>query len=328
MSALEKLQAFVNLAQPRLGACVLDATDDFFAEKENLIKPDVPVFVADKFTDRGKWMDGWESRRKREPGHDHCVLRICRGKIFGVDIDTSFFTGNFPQSASLQACDTAGDPDDATEWVSIVQQSPLKGDSHNIFMVHSDAKWSHLKLHIYPDGGVARLRVYGEVYKDWSQVASSEVVDLAAVINGGTAVACSDMHFGSMWNLLSPGRAVNMGDGWETGRRRGAGHDWAIIRLGRSGIVQSIEIDTLHFKGNFPAACAVRSIFAPQASVDQLADSKLEWDTLLERAAMRPDVNHVFNEQLLHTEKVSHVMLEMHPDGGVGRLRIRGSATT
>jgi Allantoicase len=215
---------YLNLAEERLGSVVLETTDDFFAEKENLIKPGRGIFIPGKFTDDGKWMDGWESRRKRIPGHDWCNVRLgVPGKIRALDIDTNHFTGNFPPFASLEACEITGDPDDSTEWTELLAKSPLLGTSQNLFEVSSDQRWTHVRLHIYPDGGVARLRVYGEPHMDWSTIGADEIIDLSASWHGGLALACNDQHFGHMGNLIAPGRGINMGDGWETRRRRNRG---------------------------------------------------------------------------------------------------------
>ncbi len=314
----------INLAQRSLGAEVLSATDDFFAEKENLLNPAPPVFIDGRFTERGKWMDGWESRRRRTPGNDSCVLRICRGTIQAVDVDTTHFNGNHPEKAMIEACDSDSDPDAATHWTEILPVSVLKGNSSNLFAVDSDRRWNHLRLNIYPDGGVARLRVYGQVHKNWTPESFNETVDLAAMLNGGVALACSDMHFGNMWNLLGPGRAVNMGDGWETARRRGPGYDWVIVQLGRSGQIEAIEIDTLHFKGNYPARGTVRAAYAPGASLATLTDSDFRWQTLLDDVPLRADTNHLFDQQIEDAGVVSHARLEIHPDGGVGRFRVYG----
>ena len=324
MTDRQNLLRLINLAQPRLGAQVIHATDEFFAEKERLLYPQDPVFIADKFTDRGKWMDGWESRRRRTPGHDHCIVRICRGRIFGLDIDTTHFTGNYPEEASVDVCDSFEDPDHKTVWHEVVPRSKLEGDSSNVFFVDSVEKWSHLRLNIYPDGGVARLRVYGEVHKDWAIVADDEQIDLAAMENGGVAVACSDMHFGDMWNLLSPGRAANMGDGWETSRRRGDGYDWAIIQLGHPGEVTRLEIDTLHFKGNYPARCAVRGTYASGSAEEYLVENEQHWTTLLPETETNANQNHVFINEIKNIGYITHVKLDIYPDGGVGRLRVIG----
>ncbi len=319
-----ELTGLVNLAQLSLGAEVLSATDDFFAEKENLLNPAEPVFIEGKFTDRGKWMDGWESRRRRVAGHDSCTVRICRGAIQAVAIDTTHFTGNYPEQAMVEACDIAGDPDDTTRWTAIVPKSSLNGDSNNLFAVEPEGTWSHIRLNIYPDGGVARLRVYGKVHKNWERESSAELIDLAAMQNGGVALACSDMHFGNMWNLLSPGRAVNMGDGWETARRRGEGHDWVVLQLGQPGIVREIDVDTLHFKGNYPAACKVMATYAPGIAVSDLTSTHYPWQTLLDRVQLSADSNHQFSHEIDDIGAISHVMLEIFPDGGVGRFRVRG----
>lgn len=314
---------YVDLAQPRLGAEVLMSTDDFFAEHHNLIKPQTPIFIPDKFTDRGKWMDGWESRRKRTFGHDYCIVRICRGVIRGINIDTSHFTGNFPESASIDACDSESDPDESTEWQELVPQVRLNGDAHNIVEIDSNSTWTHLRLNIYPDGGIARLRVYGEVFKNWSAVSEDDVVDLVGMENGGVGLACSDMHFGNVQNLTAPGRAPNMGDGWETSRHRGPGHEWAILKLGTPGYIEKIVIDTLHFKGNYPARCALRGTYAPGADVDFLTGKLSTWTTILKKSMMQADQLHEFDE-IKNTGPVTHVRLDIYPDGGVGRLRLFG----
>ncbi len=328
MSVIEKLNKFVNLAQPRLGSKVLSVTDDFFAEKEGLIKPEPPKFIEGKFTDRGKWMDGWESRRRRKPGHDYCVIRICRGVIQGVNIDTSHFTGNFPESAMIEACDCSSIPDESTHWEVIVPQSKLKGDSDNVFLVSSDQNWNHLRLNIYPDGGVARLRVYGEVFRNWEDVAEDEEVDLVALENGGVAMACNDMHFGDMWNILSPEKGLNMGDGWETRRRRGAGKDWVIVGLGHPGRVNRIIVDTSHFKGNYPAEIRILGLMVPGASIDYIVDEGLEWEILLPHSQTYADRIHSFDEEIQDIGYVSHIKLEIIPDGGISRLRVYGNVQT
>ena len=229
----------VDLAAARLGGTALLANDEFFAEKENLLKPGRGIFIADKYTDRGKWMDGWETRRRRTPGHDWCVVQLgLRGMIKQVDIDTNHFLGNHPPFASLDAvCLTNGLPKEieALPWTAILDKSPLNPGSQNLFAITSDETWTHVRLNIFPDGGVARLRVYGIVVPDWSKLKADELVDLAAVENGGVPLACSDMFFSSMNNLIMPGRSENMGDGWETKRRRGPGHDWIVLKLGLPG---------------------------------------------------------------------------------------------
>ncbi len=214
---------WIRLEQPRFGTRVTYATDEFFGAKERLIDPAEPVFVEGKYDDHGKWMDGWESRRRRTPGHDYCIIRLgLPGVIRGVDVDTSHFTGNFPPEISIDACVSDEDvPEDG--WAPLIARTDVGGDAHHYVPVHNDQSFTHLRLNIYPDGGVARLRVYGEV--EPADDDEEGVIDLFALRHGGRALAASDEHYGSMHNLNIPGRGVNMGDGWETARRRGPGND-------------------------------------------------------------------------------------------------------
>ena len=308
---------WVQLEQPRLGSRVAFATDDFFAAKERVIDASAPVFKDGVYDDHGKWMDGWESRRKRTPGHDWCVIRLgVPGVIRGFDIDTSFFTGNYPPQASIEACSSEQDvPEEG--WQEIVPRTNLKGDAHHYIHVDDEQVWTHVRLHIYPDGGIARLRIYGQVRASLDGVAG--YVDLAAVENGGRAIACSDEHYGSMHNLNAPGRGVNMGDGWETARRRGPGNDWVIMALGQPGAIKRAEIDTAHFKGNFPDRV---SLEAGQFDGDAAATAgDAVWRELMPESKLKMDQQHYF-EALVDLGDVTHVRMSIYPDGGVSRLRL------
>jgi allantoicase len=326
--------SLADLASARVGGRVLAANDEFFAPKSNLLKPEPAIFVPGKFTTRGKWMDGWETRRRRTPGHDWCVITLgMRGIIRGVDVDTSFFTGNYPSHCSIDALDVSvtltkdiyagtGGP-----WTTILPNSALSGDRHNFFEIsapnpRSPSPFTHLRLNIFPDGGVARLRVYGDVVMDWSGV-GNRIVDLAEIRNGGLVLGASDMHFGAKDNMIMPGRAKNMGDGWETRRRRGPGHDWAIVRLGTTGIVKRIEIDTNHFKGNYPDSASIEGCRAPGATLDELAIAK--WKALLPQRKLKPDFRHMFSKELDEIGAISHVRLNIYPDGGISRFRVYGT---
>jgi allantoicase len=311
---------WIQLEQPRLGTRVVYATDDFFAAKERLIDSKPPVWIDDKYDDHGKWMDGWESRRKRTPGHDHCVLRLgVPGIVHGIDIDTSFFTGNFPPQASLEACVSDEDhPQDG--WFEILPVTDLAGNAHHFQDIECATVITHLRLHIYPDGGIARLRVYGEVRPDFSRL--DGVIDLLALENGGRALACSDEHYGSMHNLNVAGRGVNMGDGWETARRRGPGNDWVVLALGHPGIVESVEIDTAHFKGNYPDRVALDGLLSVAGDVPAYDDSR--WQSLLPEMKLAMDKQHVFSEELQTPGVISHVRMSIFPDGGISRLRLFG----
>ncbi|RYY41316.1 MAG: allantoicase [Chitinophagaceae bacterium] len=315
-----------DLAAAQLGGKVLYATDDFFAEKENLIAAGRGIFIADKFTDRGKWMDGWESRRKRTPGHDWCVLQLAApGIIEGFDIDTHFFLGNHPPHASIEAAyitDVSSVTDwDTVQWTEILGKNPLDAGSQNFYASNSTDAWTHVRLHIYPDGGVARLRVYGVVQKDWTGVTAE--TDLASALNGGQAIACNDMFFSSMSNLIMPGRGINMGDGWETKRNRTPNNrDWVIIRLGHPGIIREAIVDTAHFKGNYPDRCSIEGCLA--TNDESVMNDEVEWKTLLPEQKLSADNIHTFASELAAHSAVSHVRLNIFPDGGVSRLRLIG----
>ncbi len=315
---------WVRLEQPRLGTRVVYATDDFFADKSRLIEPAEPTFIPDKYDDHGKWMDGWESRRKRTPGHDYCVIRLgIPGRIRGVDIDTRFFTGNYPPRASIEACvSNAEIPENG--WEPLLPAVDLKGNSQHLFDIESDQSWTHLKLNIFPDGGVARLRIYGEVTPAWSQYRRDELIDLLAVENGGRALCCNDEHFGSMHNLNLPGRGINMGDGWETARRRVPGNDWVILALGHPGTVERVEIDTAHFKGNYPDRASLQVANTITTDLGELQAESVNWPMLLPQTKIGMDQQHFFDKELADAGVVSHLRLSIFPDGGVSRLRIIG----
>jgi allantoicase len=315
-------RGLVDLAADLVGGKVLAASDDFFAEKENLIKPGRGVFLPEEYTDRGKWMDGWESRRRRSPGHDWCVVQLgIPGVIRGVDIDTNHFLGNHPPYAALDAASAAGQDDPRQlAWVEVLPQVPLQPGSQNLFASPSGECWTHVRLRIYPDGGVARLKVYGEPRP---RLAPGEVVDLAALALGGRPVACSDMFFGRLENLIAPGRPVNMGGGWETRRRRGPGYDWAVVQLAARGTLEAIEIDTCHFKGNYPDRASLEACLAgrPLSLLDQ---DQAPWVEVLRSHKLEADTNHRFDD-LRAGGPFDHVRLRIDPDGGVARLRCFGT---
>jgi allantoicase len=320
----------VDLASARVGGSAIVANDEFFAEKENLLKPGRGIFVPDKYTDRGKWMDGWESRRRRTPGNDWCVVQLGLGGIIcKIDIDTNHFLGNHPPFASVDALSMSEKLDisavEKLSWSPILEKSALNPGSQNLFAITNDKTWTHVRLNIFPDGGVARLRIYGVVVPDWSKLKRGELVDLAAVENGGVALACSDMFFSSMNNLIMPGRAENMGDGWETKRRRGPGYDWIILKLGCVGAIKKIEVDTNYFKGNFPDMCSIEGCAAPDASTDELGD--MHWSEILPKTKLQADTRHFFERELSSLANCTHIRLNIYPDGGVSRLRVWGTST-
>ncbi|WP_394126605.1 allantoicase [Vibrio hepatarius] len=320
-------EQYINLADDKLGAEAIFATDDFFADKSRLLRREAPEWKDDLYDDNGKWMDGWESRRKRGEGYDYCVIRLgLAGTIAGVDIDTSFFTGNFPPSASIDACYSPdGDPTDATEWQEILPSMSLQGDHHHLEEIVSEEVFTHLRLNIYPDGGVARLRVYGRPSVDWDRIDPQQQVDLAAVENGGRALACSDEHYGNKSNILGPGRGENMGDGWETARRRTPGNDWVIVALGNAGNVDRVVVDTAHFKGNFPDSCSIQAAYVKGGTDDQVATQSLFWRELLPAQKLKAHDIHEFASEVNDLGAITHVRLNIFPDGGISRLRLFGT---
>jgi allantoicase len=252
------------------------------------------------------------------------------GLIHGVVIDTAFFRGNFPEHCSVDACEVHGVPGpaelEAAPWAEIVAKTALKGDSPNRFAVDHTRRWTHLRLNIYPDGGVARLRVHGEPRPAWPAfVLHGGELDLAAMENGGWVMACSDMFFGDRQNLILPGRSRFMGDGWETKRRRGPGNDWTLVRLAIPGSIHRVEIDTDHFKGNAPDRCRIDGVFAPHATVEELQGEGMAWRPLLPETRLQPHARHRWENESADGGPFTHVRLCTYPDGGVARLRLFGT---
>ncbi len=333
---MNEFEQLVDLAQARVGGVVVAANDDFFAEKENLVKDEAPLWIADRYTDRGKWMDGWESRRRRTPGHDWAIVRLgLPGIVRGVVVDTAFFKGNYPEAFWLEGAVASHDAPverlvgESLAWTPILPRTLLAGDTRNRFAVDVPWRFTHLKLHIDPDGGVARLRVHGEAVPEPARVAGSAaepspLVDLAALEHGAAVVAASDMFFGSRHHLILPGESRGMHDGWETRRRRGPGHDWALVRLAARGAIERAVVDTSHFKGNAPGTCALFAADAPGAEASALAGEGDPWRPLLATSPLEPHRAHVFTDALAAAGPATHVKLRIDPDGGVARLRLFG----
>ncbi|MQM38176.1 allantoicase [wastewater metagenome] len=315
----------INLADAGAGAAAVAASDEFFAPLERMLAADAPVFYPERFDDHGKWMDGWETRRRRNGGHDWAVIRLAApGVIHGLDLDTSFFTGNFPPAATVEACHCPdGDPDDAAAWTTLLPTLSLAGDRHHFHAVDDGRTWTHLRVRIFPDGGIARLRAYGEVRRDWSDTAMQTDADLAALMNGGRVVAWNDAHYGTP-RILHPGRGVNMGDGWETRRRREPGNDWCIVALAHPGVIERAVVDTAHFKGNYPDRCSIQAAYVPEATDESLVTQSMFWPTLLDEQPLSADSIHEFTALADDIGVVTHVRFNIIPDGGVSRLRLFG----
>lgn len=322
-----------NLASERLGAAVLWASDDFFAEKENLIRDREAEWREHEYTDRGKWMDGWESRRKRdlrEGAHDAAIVRLAMpGVIRSIVVDTSFFRGNFPEHASIEGT-TAPEGtrvaellSERAEWIEIVSKSALSGNAKNVFEVTSPIAFTHLRLRIHPDGGVARLRVRGTPFPDWTRIGGARsTIDLVSLECGAEVISCSDMFFGPKHNLIQPGRARNMSDGWETKRRRGVTpdtHDWVLVKLAGQGMILRVEIDTAFFLGNFPDTALLEGCNGDPETAP--------FEPVLVRTELMGHTRHVFVNQIVEHGPFTHLRLKVFPDGGVSRLRAFGELT-
>ncbi|MDB4977535.1 MAG: Allantoicase [Myxococcaceae bacterium] len=328
----------VDLAAEELGGRAVSVSDDFFAGVENMLRPGRAVFLPDEFTERGKWMDGWESRRKRTPGHDWALLELgASGHVLGFDVDTQHFSGNQPAYVSVEGVHAErGTPVEALEqltWMELLAQSPVRPDAQNLFAAEpTRAPVNHVRLRIYPDGGVARFRVYGRVTPEWRPLRDAEtdthvppaLFDLASVREGALALACSDAHFGGMNNLLLPGRAINMGSGWETRRSRAPNRDWIVIKLAARGTPEVIEVDTNHFRGNYPDRCSIDGIDAPGARITDLTTSEA-WTCILSEQKLAASTRHFYRHELSARGVYSHLRLNIFPDGGVSRLRVWGS---
>ncbi|THD37286.1 MAG: allantoicase [Sphingomonas sp.] len=320
---------YIDLAQPRLGTEVVYATDDFFADKARLISPAEPVFIPGKYDENGKWMDGWESRRKRVSGHDWCVVRLgVPGLVAGFEIDTRHFTGNYPPGAEIEVCRSDENvPGDDAGWAKVTPRLALNGNDRVYVPVEHADPVSHIRLHIYPDGGVARLRVWGRVAKDWAADFGTPI-DLLAMENGGRGIIANDEHFGRVENLTAPGRGVDMGDGWETRRRREPGHDWAVLELGAAGRIEEIAVDTAHFKGNYPDRCFIQAAREASGSPEEIAAQAVDWPVLLPEVKLQADHIHTFRDGLADLGPIRFVRLNIIPDGGVSRLRLVGKVAS
>jgi len=306
-----------DLASRAAGGGVVWANDELFAERENLIKPAEPVYQTYTFGHKGQIYDGWETRRRREPGVDQAVIRLgMPGVVRGVVVDTAFFKGNYPPFCWVEGAHVDGYPsaDEITEWFPLVERTALKGDEKHFFDVTEGRRVTHVRLTIDPDGGVARLRVHGEPVADPRLLVPG--IDLAALENGAVVTGCSNMFYSSPNNLIAPGQATLMGEGWETARRRDDGNDWVSVRLAAAGVVQLVELDTSHFKGNAPGWASVRGC-------DERTDPDA-WFDVLPRTRLQPDTRHRF---VVDAVEATQVRLDIYPDGGMARLRVIGAPT-
>jgi len=318
------LNGLINLAQTRLGTKIVYKTDEFFAPASRILNPAPPVFKEGVFDKNGKWMDGWETRRKRGPGHDYLILKLGKpGRIKKVDIDTSFFNGNQPSKVSLQACISKKNlPNKKTKWTTILNKKKTKPNSHHFFGISNKSIFTHIKLNIFPDGGVARLRIFGELVV---RKLKNKEINLTSVFNGAAPIACNNEHFGKAENVLAPGRGVNMGDGWETRRSRGKNFDWLIIKCATAAKIKKIQIDTHHFKGNYPNQCSIQaSLIKGKPSAKKIVAISKKWKQLLNKVKLKAHKKHNFINKLMKKSKINYIRINIFPDGGISRIRLFG----
>ena len=317
------INGLIDLAQPRLGTKIIYKTDDFFAPANRIISPTNPIFKEGVFDKHGKWMDGWESRRKRTPGHDYIILKLGKpGTISKIDIDTSHFNGNQPAMISVEGTYSHSNKINKLKWTSILPKKKTKANSHHFFTVKNKKIFTHIKFNIFPDGGVARLRLYGSIGK--SEKFKNKKINLASLLDGASVIACNNEHFGKAENILAPGKAKNMSDGWETRRRRGKGNDWLILNCIEGSFIDKIEISTHHFKGNFPSHCSLQAAYLSSKSSKQIVNSSNKWKYLLKTTKLSSNKTHLFKNSLMKKEKVNHIKINIFPDGGISRFRIFG----
>ena len=326
MTTNNSMQGLVNLASPKMGTKILAFSDDFFGEVTRMLNDKEPIFIEDKYDNHGKWMDGWESKRRRDGGNDWAILKLgSAGIISKIEIDTSYFTGNFPPFFSLEGIYSETDPNKDSNWKSLIAKTNLVGDCKNNFELNLKEKFNFVRLQIFPDGGVARIRLFGEVKYNWDRFNNEEIIELSSLKLGGSILAYNNAHYGDVSALLSEGRGKTMGDGWETRRRREPGNDWIIIKLAQKGIIEKIEIDTAHFKGNYPDRASIQAISIDKnITTKDLIQSSENWDVILDETKLTADNIHEYEINSNSKAEATHIRLNIYPDGGVSRLRIFG----
>tara|TARA_B100000035_G_scaffold29808_1_gene22898 strand:+ start:399 stop:1382 length:984 start_codon:yes stop_codon:yes gene_type:complete len=316
----------INLADPRIGSKIIFKTDDFFAAAHRILKTDIPVFKDGLFDKHGKWMDGWETRRRRSKGYDYLVLKLGKpGKIFDIDIDTSHFNGNQPTHASLEGCFSRSKPNKKTKWTRLLGKKKLGPNKNHNFKSQNKSTFNYIRLNIFPDGGVARLRLYGKIEIDKKTI-NNKNINLTSVLNGASIVGCNNEHFGRAENIIAPGKGKNMGDGWETRRSRGKNFDWLIIKFGKPGLIKKLEIDTHHFKGNYPDSCSIQTtIINKDLSNNLIVKNSKNWKFILNKSKLSAHKKHVFKKFLIKRNKENYLKINIYPDGGISRIRAFGS---
>ena len=316
----------INLADARIGSKIIFKSDDFFAAAHRILNTDAPVFKDKLFDKHGKWMDGWETKRRRSKGFDYLILKLGKpGKIFDIDIDTTFFNGNQPTHASLEGCFSRTKPNKKTKWISLLGKKKLGPNKNHSFKSKNKSVFNYIRLNIFPDGGVARLRLYGKI-EIGKNIFNNKNINLTSVLNGASIVGCNNEHFGRAENIIAPGKGKNMGDGWETRRSRGKNFDWLIIKFGKPGLIKKLEIDTHHFKGNYPDTCSIQTAnISKNLSNKLIANNSKNWKFILNKSKLSAHKKHVFKKFLTKRNKENYLKINIHPDGGISRIRAFGN---
>ena len=315
----------IDLAQKRLGSKIVYQTDEFFAKANRIIDSKEPIFIPNKFDNHGKWMDGWETRRKRKKGNDYLIIRLGKeGVVSKININTLYFNGNQPEFASIEACYSEKKiPDKKEKWKIILSKKKTKPNYNNIFKIKNKSVFTHIKLNIFPDGGVARLRIYGKIVID-KKFFGKKIINLSALSNGASIIAFNNEHFGKAENILAPGKSKNMGDGWETRRSRGKNFDWIIFKC-VAGKINNIQIDTHHFKGNYPDKCSIQaSYLSHKINTKSIIQKSNKWKIILNKVKLHAHKKHNFGNKLIKNITVNYVRINIFPDGGIARVRIFG----
>jgi len=316
----------INLADPRIGSKIIYKTDDFFADANRILNVSSPVFKDGLFDKHGKWMDGWETRRRRSKGFDYLILKLGKpGKIFDIDIDTTHFNGNQPTHASVEGCFSKNKPSKKTKWTHLLKKKGLGANRNHSFKSQNKSVFNYIKLNIFPDGGVARLRLYGKIEME-KNFLSNKNINLTSVLNGASIIGCNNEHFGRAENIIAPGKGKNMGDGWETRRSRGKNFDWLIIKFGKPGLIKRLEIDTHHFKGNYPDTCSIQTAnISKDLSNKSIVNNSKNWKIIVNKSKLSAHKKHIFKKFLIKRSKENYLRINIYPDGGISRIRAFGN---
>ncbi len=316
----------INLADPKIGSKIIFKTDDFFAAADRILNIETPVFKDGLFDKHGKWMDGWETKRRRSKGFDYLILKLGKpGKIFDIDIDTTHFNGNQPTHASLEGCLSKTKLNNKTKWISLLSKKKLGPNRNHSFKSKNKSVFNYIRLNIFPDGGVARLRLYGKIEIE-KNLFSYKTINLTSVLNGASIIGCNNEHFGRAENIISPGNGKNMGDGWETRRSRGKNFDWLIIKFGKPGLIKKLEIDTHHFKGNYPDSFSIQTAnITKKISNKSIVKNSKSWKYILNKSKLSAHKKHIFKKFLIQRSKENYLRINIYPDGGISRIRAYGN---